>query len=597
MSLVARLRARLGSPRAGQLVVLLSVLAVASSLGAGVAADDHFHQLVLGDDPRWAATREPWYELFTFFDGDPDRSGHYVDVGMTVWWARPDLVAAFLRPVAAATHLVDARLWPTTPWLMHLHSIAWYAALVGGALWVYRRLFAGFAKSTGTWAAALAALLFGFDHNHAFPVGWVANRNAIVAGFFAVACIGTYDLAVRAPARRAAWSLASAALLALALGSGETGLGTLGFIAAHALLLDERPWRARALSLGPLGVVSAIWAVLYRAGDFGAHGSGMYVEPLREPLELVLSVLRHLPLLVSSELGGPTPDVYPFLPTAGRAALILLGLAVLAWSAPAIVRIWRAERLARFFLAGGVLAALPACAVFPAGRLLTIASFGLVGLVALVGAGVADAAAWVPARPNRLVRSFAAWACGGHLILSPLILQGTTGQMGRIGRFFDALGAQLPASPEDRERRLVVMNAPDTLLAMYMLLPRQVAGEPVPDRMLILGSGTRDLEIGRTDERTVTVRAPGGFYRMGTELVTRSGGMPVGTQITLSDVTIEITHVEADGVPDEAAFRFARSADDEAFLWRRWEGTRLLEARPPAVGETIAIPGALPPVW
>ena len=136
MNLVARLRARLGSPRAGQLVVLLSVLAVASSLGAGVAADDHFHQLVLGDDPRWAATREPWYELFTFFDGDPDRSGHYVDVGMTVWWARPDLVAAFFRPVAAATHLVDARLWPTTPWLMHLHSIAWYAALVGGALWV-----------------------------------------------------------------------------------------------------------------------------------------------------------------------------------------------------------------------------------------------------------------------------------------------------------------------------------------------------------------------------------------------------------------------------------------------------------------------------
>jgi hypothetical protein len=595
--LVAGLRARLGSPRAGVLVVALSVLAVASSLGAGMAADDHFHQLLLRNDPRWALIQEPWYELFTFFDGDPARNRFYIERGLTVWWTDLDIVGAFFRPVAAATHLIDARLWPSAPWLMHLHSIAWYAALVAAATWVYRRLFAEYAKSTATWAAGLAALFYGFDHNHAIPVGWIANRNAIVAAFFAVCCLGAYDLAVRAATRRPAWSLASAVLLALALGSGESGLGTLGFIAAHALFLDGRSWRARAVSLAPLAVVSAIWAVVYRAGGFGVRGSGMYLEPLREPLRLAGFVVRHLPLLVASELGGPTPDVYPFLPTAGRVVLVLVAVAVLAWAASAALRLWRAEPLARFFLAGGVLAALPACATFPGGRLLTIAGFGLLGLVALVGAGVADAAPWVPARPSKLVRSFAIWACGGHLVLSPLILQLTTGQLGRIGRFLDGLGAQVPASVEDRGRRVVIMNAPDTLLVAYILIPRQLAGDPVPERMLMLGSGSRALEIARRDTQTVVVHAPGGFYRSGTELVTRNGGMPVGTRVELSDVTIEITRVCDDGVPDEATFRFARSADDGAFLWRRWEGTRLLDVRPPAVGERIAIPGALPPVF
>lgn len=604
--LVAWLRARLGSPRGGLVAVLASVVVVLPSLGAGIAADDHFHALQLANDPRWSATREPWYELFTFFDGDPARTGVFVERGVSIWWTDPHVVAAFFRPVSAATHLLDARLWPEVPWLMHLHSIAWYAALVALASCVYRRLFADHAASSAepnarpgarqTWVPALATLLFGFDHNHAFPVGWVANRNALVAAVFAVACVGAHHLAARRSVRRMGWASAAALSFGLALGSGESGLGAAGFLAAHALFLDGRAWRARALSMVPYAGVGAIWIYLYRAGGFGVRGSGMYVEPLREPLQLGLSVLRHLPLLVSSELGGPTPDVYPFLPTAGRVALVAVALAFLAWSAFALVKLWRAEPLARFFLAGGVLAALPACAVFPAGRLLTVASFGLLGAVAMVGAGVADRAAWVPSPPGKLVRSFAIWACGGHLLLSPLILQGMMGQMGRIGGFLDVLGAQVPAAPGDRARRLVVMNAPDTLLVAYVVMPRQTAGDPVPERMLSLASGTRDIEVERTDRQTVKVRAARGFYRNGTEMVTRSGGMPVGTTVSLSDVTIEVTHVRDDGVPDEADFRFAGAADSDAFLWRRWEGTRLVDVRPPAIGERIVIPGELPPV-
>jgi len=324
------------------------------------------------------------------------------------------------------------------------------------------------------------------------------------------------------------------------------------------------------------------------------RGSGMYVEPLREPAAFLATLASHLPLLLMSELGGPTPDIYPFLPSAGRVVMVAMAVIFLAWSARTVLLLWRVDPVARFFLVGGVLAALPACAVFPSGRLLSISGFGLIGFIALAGAGVADGASWVPKPRSRWVRSFAIWACGGHLLLSPLAMQIGLGQMVMLGDHIAGLGAQLPASEQDARRRVVLMNAPDTLLAAYFALVRQLAGDQVPTRMVTLAGGARTLDITRTDERTVVVRAEGGFYRAATEVVTRSAPLPVGSIIRLTDVTVEILQVGPDGVPIEAAFRFDPSADSDGFVWLRCEGKKLISVHPPAIGEHITIPGQLP---
>lgn len=594
--LLERLRSALASRHATIAIVLVSVLVVAPSLGLGFAVDDYFHKIGLTQDARWAPILKPWRELFTFYDGDPVRTQAMVEDGITIWWTDPNIVAAFFRPVSAATHALDYALWPSHPWLMHAHSIAWYGALVWVAARLYQRLLSH-DRAWPSWVAGLSALLFGLDHNHALPAGWIANRNAVVAAVFGLAALWAHDVAVRGAGRRTTASIGSGVLFALALASGESALGVAGYFAAYTVFLDARAWRARVGSLAPQAVTVATWAVIYRGGGYGVRGSGMYIEPLREPALFVGTLLSHLPLLVASELGGPTPDLYPFLPTVGRALLVVIALGFLAWSARALMLLWRADPVARFYLSGALLAALPACAVYPNGRLLTIAGFGLVGIVALAGAGVADGAPWVPRPRSKLVRSFAIWACGGHLLLSPIVMQIGMGQVFLLNRYLVGLGSSLPASAEDEGRRVIVMNTPDTLFSAYFVLTRRLAGDPVPTRMLTLAGGARTIELARTDARTVVVRAEGGFYKTGTEVVTRAGPMPVGSEVVLTDVRVQILEVDRDGLPTSAAFLFDGSADSDAFVWMRWEDRELVRVRPPAVGESVTIPGQVPKLW
>ena len=576
------------------------MLLIASTLGGGLAVDDHFHKVELTHDARWAPLLNPWYDLFTFYDGNVARTQFTIESGLSAWWTDPHLVAAFFRPVSAATHALDYLLWPSHPWLMHAHSIAWYGALVWIAARLYRRLLSNEKTASSSWVGGLAGALYGFDHNHAMPAGWLAHRNALVAAVFALASLAAHDVAVRDPSTRERapmWTAVSAVLFALALGSGESGLGIAGFLAAHAMFLDTRTWRARLVSLAPHVLAAAGWAALYRSGGYGVRGSGMYVEPLRDPVEFVRRIAMHLPLLLASELGGPLPDVFPFLSTAGRVVLIGIGVAFLVWAARAVVLLWRADRVARFFVTGALLAALPACAVFPSGRLLAVSGFGLIGIVAMAGAGVADGASWVPKVRARWVRSFAIWACGAHLLLSPIVMQVGLWQVGLLKSYIETLSAQLPASAAHESKRLVFMNAPDSLFAAYFVLVRRLAGDQVPHRILALAAGARTVDITRTDERTVMVRSEGGFYRTGTEVVPRTGGMPIGTKVHFADLDIEIVQVAADGVPTEAAFRFASSADSDAFVWVRWDDKKLLTVHPPAIGEHITIPGQVTKPW
>ena len=582
---VERLRAWLSSPRAPTVIVLLAVLVGLPSLAGGLAVDDHWHKIMLTHDPAWTSLTTPWYELFTFYDGDPERTHRILDIGFSPWWTDPELRLAFFRPMSAATHALDYALWPSHPCMMHAHSLAWFALLVAVAAWAYRRVLPG-------WAGNLAGLLFALDHNHGIPVAWLANRNSLVAGAFAIASFGAHDVAARGKRSSIRWTLGSALLFALGLGSGESALAVAGYFAAHAMFLDPRPWRTRLVSVVPHAGVVLLWAVVYRLGGFGAHGSGMYIEPSRAPLAFAGAVAKHLPMLAASELGGLSPDLYSFMPLAVKAAFVVGALLFLAWSATAVTRLWRADPVARFLILGSVLAMLPACATYPSPRLLVVPGFGLLGLVALIGAGVAEGASWVPTlgRSRTLARSFAIWSCGAHVVLSPLALEVALQQLPLLSGALARLGADLPLEPVPGRERIIIINTPDCVFAPYLFLGRIRGAPRMPARILSLASGARAMELRRTDEHTVVVRVDGGFYRSGTELATRSESpMHVGDKLSFTGVTIEVLALAPDGVATEASFRFAEPIDSDAYLWERWEGPELVAVKPPAVGEHVTI--------
>jgi hypothetical protein len=128
-----------------------------------------------------------------------------------------------LRPLTGFTHHLDERLWPSRPWLMHAHSVAWLALAVFGAGLVFRR------RVTPPGAAGLATLLYAIADVHATAVGWLSNRNAVIACALGVLAIVFHDRFRRGGFR--AGAVLAPLLLLAALLAGELALGAAGYSA------------------------------------------------------------------------------------------------------------------------------------------------------------------------------------------------------------------------------------------------------------------------------------------------------------------------------------------------------------------------------
>lgn len=574
---------RLGAGRAGLArLAAVIVLLLGSVAAQGLQVDDFWHRAFFLGHPRWLDVARPWWGLFHFFHGDPAQMGMFRDQGLAVWWADDHARIVFLRPLAGLSHLVDYRLFPSVPALMHLHSLGWYIALALIAALLYRRVL-------GAGVSALAALLYAVDHSHGGVVGWIANRNAMISAGFGLAAVLLHDRASRG--HRGARYL-GALLLALGLFSGEAAIGAAGYLAAHALFLDRRAWRERVVDLAPQGAVILAWAAVYKLGHFGAQGSGMYLDPGRHPLRVLAQVPEYATLLLAAEWGGLGPELELLLSPVGRVVMLASAALLVAVALVAIAPLLRARASTRFLLLGAFLSLLPTCATVPATRLLLLPGFGLLGVVAEALADfVAD-----PPRLGLLRRAcrgfFALWVGLGHLVLSPLLLIPMAWQMvlfqGQIGGFADSFPRDDAALAA---QRLVVVNMPDPAFAGYVAVTRDAHGDTVPRAMLGLATGTRPSSIRRVSADAVEVTAPGGFFQWATDYLVRDPEvpLPVGTRFRLSDVTIEVLRATPAGIPDVARFTFDGGVDAARYRWVRWEGGRYVPFTPPPVGTTESI--------
>ena len=109
---------------------LLAAPALSLGLG-GVGVDDVVQRARLQGVPipGLGATRNVYLELFSFCPDETTRAAMR-DVGFLPWWTHPAARWAFLRPLSAATHVLDYRLWPDRIALQHVHSLLWYAAAI-----------------------------------------------------------------------------------------------------------------------------------------------------------------------------------------------------------------------------------------------------------------------------------------------------------------------------------------------------------------------------------------------------------------------------------------------------------------------------------
>jgi hypothetical protein len=205
--------------------VLLALLLVSPCLGVGPMGDDYMHMARV--DPRLHAPGFAYapLDLFTFVSGDAAQRAVLREEGVFGWWMAPDFQMSFWRPLSSLTHALDHALWPRSFVLAHAQSMLWFAALLVVLAALYRRFHV-------PWVANLALLLYALDDARGWVLGWVANRNVLVAATLAFAALAVHDRARRDGWRPGRW-LAPAFFAAGLLG-GEAALGVTGYLFAHA---------------------------------------------------------------------------------------------------------------------------------------------------------------------------------------------------------------------------------------------------------------------------------------------------------------------------------------------------------------------------
>lgn len=573
------------SGRWAPLVVVCLGLALASpALTGGFTADDHLHRLMARDDPGIPGLESRPLDLFVFASGDRGDAARLRDAGVYPWWTDLGVRMAFLRPLSSATHAVDHALWPERAELMLLHNLVWLALSLVLAWRFYRRFV------QVRWLAVLALILYAVDDARGATVGWIADRNALIAPVFAIPALLAHDRWRRTGWRLGAW-LGPLAFV-LALGAGEGSLAIIAYLAAHALWLDRGTWGSRALALAPYAGAVVVWRCLYGALGYGVIGSGIYHDPSAEPLRFGIDAAARIPLLLLGQLGLPWSDagtLYPLMGPYALPVMVAFALAFLTAVGLACLRLLRHDATARFFATGMVLAAVPVASTLPADRLLGFVGLGGMGLVAqllgvaltrrdlLAGRGLRRTGALAVVTVMVVV----------HLVLAPPLLMVRSRSMVTVGGVFDRADRGVPSDPAVTSRTVILVTAPSDAFGGYLPLMRASRRQARPAHLYWLATAITPVTVERVDRRTLRVTPEGGFLRYQVDQMLRSPARPFarGERIVLSGVTIEIEAV-AGGRPLAVLARFDRSLDDQSLVWRRWSGRTYVEYTPPPLGAT-----------
>ncbi|WP_406700767.1 hypothetical protein V5E97_18425 [Singulisphaera sp. Ch08] len=563
-------------------VAVMAILLALPSLGAGWMLDDWFHRAVLLEKSRIQDLLGSPSEMFRFFHGDPDRTGRLMEIGLYPWWTDPGLKAEFLQALTVLTHRLDYALWPDSPLLMHAHSLFWLGAAVAATAVFYRRMFGA------TWGAGVAALLFAVDDARGATVGFIANRNVLVAATFGVSALIAHDRWRRDGSRRAA--LLAPLLLLAALFSKEEGIGTCAYLAAYGLFVDPRGKRRGLLALWPYAAGVVVWAALRASWGYGVRDMGLYIDPLTDTGRYLSAAADRLPMLLLGQWSPFPADIAVVLHPPTSTTFLWFAAGYLGLLLFVMTPLLRRNHLSRFWATGMLLAAIPVSATIPMDRLLTFVGIGAAGLLAQFWGFVFSGEAPSNALWRVTAKTVAWFLVAVHAVIAPLALPLRSAHP--LGpRWVEArLHVQIPQESLEN-RTVVVVNAPSSMIANYLLLRREMDGQSVPRYLRVLAPAIPSVTIRRLDDRTLAIAPEAGYLRFPLDQVFRSERrrFALGDQVRLTGMTVKIVSLTDDGRPAEATFRFDVPLESSSLLWLCFRGSGFEPFTPPAVGQETQI--------
>ena len=571
------------------LLVLLGIADNARSLRWGFAYDDYVHQLVL-HHPEGSTSLRPW-SLYDFglHAGPGDR---FFDTGFIPWWTDSDFKLRFFRPVTSLTILLDYRLYGDWAPGYHLTSLLIFGVFLALAFRLYRDI--GASPKAALWALAFLAV----QDDHCFPVGWIANRNTLLAALFIVATL----LAVHRHQRsgRLGYLLLAGLCCLLAFGSKESGLVVLP-LAALYLLLFGRPGEgesirgaavrlARSPILWLLAILALAYVAFYLHAGYGTR-SAMYPTPWGEPDGYLTQLLLLMPFGLASLFLGFPCDIVPALPNLTWPMLCVYVPAL----AGVVVVLFRAIRLtpASIFAAGWILLAiLPEASPEPSDRLMTTASMGSALLIGLFFERIGS---W---RELLAGRRYANLGLAGLLLLIGFVAAPITtairssvfAGLARTDRSFAADADIDRAAPSPRS--VFLINSPSGMLALTLLPTWEVVSGDMNTRIFALQAARRPVTWVRDDARTMTLTSdatPFVDHRSERLFRTFRTPPPAGTIYRTAAFTATVVAVEPTGFRS-VRFRFEKNLDDPAYRFLAWQHGRLARITPPPIGQSLVLP-------
>ena len=581
------MRRWLASRWIGLCAAILAAGLTLPSMRNGLGIDDHLYRArVLGG---WDAARSA-ADLFSFADpGRPDEVRQAMESGELSWWAAPGLRWRFLRPLPALLHHLEFRLLGRGGLvLMHLESILWMAALVAAATALFRRIIAP------PWIAGLAAVLYAIDDAHGFGVGWLASRCTLMGTFFAITSLIAHDRW-----RRSGWKPGAAVApvaLVVALLCAEESIAVVGFLVAHAFILDDVSFRRRLRTLAPYAMTIASWYLVRRRLGYGTVGPGSYTDFFAEPMAFGAQALARIPIYIHSELGALPADLWEvyFVRRGLGWVMVLAGAAFVVVVGFGLCRLVRRDRVVRFWAVGSALALIPICGAHPNDRHLFLVGLGGSALVARY------LAAWIERRqpeearllPGRGATVLAVFFALVHVVLAPIALPVRALIPGDLRRGLERIDARVPRDTELAAQDLVLVNVPFKYLCNLPSVVRRSNGGPSPAKWRCLGVSADDVTVRRDDARTLVLIPSDGYLQSFEDTNVRARRIPFapGDRVTLPGFEIVVRRVTPDGRPQEVAFHFDRPLEDPTLRWLVWRDGTYRPFTPPPPGEAVTLP-------
>lgn len=543
------------------------------ALGLPLFGDDYPLYGIALDVLDQNVQRREWWDLFVLADIDASEMAAKRRSGQVPWWSIDALTVRFFRPIAAASHELDAWLWPTSPPLMHAQSWVLYAGFVSVAAALFQRQLA-------PRAAAFAALALACFPCNALPVSWLAQRSAILAALFGTGAALLVALArERAGRGRIVLSVAGVLSLGLSLLSAELGVASLALI---GWVLLTRPGGAvrslrrldrhvYGIAAGCLIVVLA-WRWLYQGVGAGTTPGSMYVDPIADPIGFVSVLpgrLGHLLVdifAIEWRLAATQGAALP--PTLGLVARVLGLLVALVGLAALGLALGRGHNRRRLLWTLGCLVAslVPLCASTPGPRLLIVAS-----VLASAALGQALGTSIVVDRLLFGARVAVAGAVMVVAIRVPTYYEGVA-----VGAFDDRT---------IKGQSLIVVHAPFFADAASIAKRRLGTGRPAPPFVHVLSAGLEGVTVQRLDTKTLQLRQDAGMLSDEFASLYRGPSAPLqaGARFETLEYTAVVDEVTASGKPKAVTFRFHRGLQNPGVLFAVHDGEDYVAFEPAAL--------------